>query len=101
MPASARSGPASRPGAAAGAPPPNRGQLPQPHGECSCCTILGAQVGTAWALGALQTLAAVVFSTLTPPQPECVKAEDDACVKALAAGQLCSLPRDAWHWPST
>ncbi|KAI7839294.1 hypothetical protein COHA_006992 [Chlorella ohadii] len=58
-------------------------------------------VGTAWALGALQTLAAVVFSTLSPPQPECVKGDDEVCTKALAAGQLCSLPREAWHWPST
>ncbi|PRW56655.1 ankyrin repeat [Chlorella sorokiniana] len=58
-------------------------------------------VGIAWALGALQTLAAVVFSTLSPPPPECVKPDDEACTQALAAGQLCSLPREAWHWPST
>lgn len=75
--------------------------LPLASSYLLACATRIAQVGTAWALGALQTLAAVVFSTLSPPQPECVKGDDEVCTKALAAGQLCSLPREAWHWPST
>ena len=59
------------------------------------------QVGTAWVLGALQTLAAVVFSTLSPAAPECAKPDDAACRQALEAGGLCGLPRDAWQWRST
>ena len=67
----------------------------------NCAHSTSAQVGTAWALGALQTLTAVVFSTLSPPPPECVKPDDTACTDGLAAGQLCSLPREAWQWRST
>lgn len=61
------------------------------------------QVGLAWVLAALHTLAAVVFATLDPLRRVdhgafCRSPEDEACRAALAGGRLCDLPRDAWQW---
>lgn len=63
------------------------------------------QVGLAWVLAALHTLAAVVFATLDPLRrvdhgAACRIPEDEACKAALASGHLCDLPRDAWQWRS-
>jgi hypothetical protein len=59
-------------------------------------------VGAAWLLAALQTLTAVVFSTLDPlrraGEVVCTKPDDTACTEGLAAGALCTLPRDTWQW---
>lgn len=62
-----------------------------------------SQVGLAWVLAALHTLAAVVFATLDPLRRVdhgafCRSPEDEACRAALAGGRLCDLPRDAWQW---
>ena len=61
-------------------------------------------MGLAWLLAAVHTLAAVVFACLDPLQhgaseaAACAKPDDAACTAALTSGDICSLPRDAWHW---
>lgn len=61
------------------------------------------QVGLSWLLAAVQTLTAVVWACLDPlrhlsTEVACTKPDDAACNEALAAGALCSLPREAWAW---
>lgn len=62
-----------------------------------------ALVGLSWLLAAVQTLTAVVWACLDPlrhlsTEVACTKPDDAACNEALAAGALCSLPREAWAW---
>lgn len=61
------------------------------------------QVGLSWLLAAIQTLTAVVWACLDPlrhltDEATCARPDDTACADALAAGALCSLPREAWAW---
>ena len=53
-------------------------------------------------LAAMQTLTAIVFSSLDPLQRGgavvCTKPDDTACAEALASGNLCALDRAAWQW---
>lgn len=67
--------------------------------------LCNVQVGASWCLAALHTLVATVTSCFDPlrrpGEVVCVKPDDAACTAALAQGNVCSLPREAWQWRET